>query len=68
MIDKGLWLSIYFYNILMDGLCKLGMLFDVNVIVGLMKRNGVVLDFVIYGCFLYGYCSVGKVDVVKSLL
>ncbi|KAJ0959772.1 hypothetical protein J5N97_000539 [Dioscorea zingiberensis] len=61
MIDKGIEPNIYSYNIVINGLCKNGMLRDARIVMGLMARNNISPDTVTYSTLLHGYCNKGKV-------
>ncbi|KAM5585800.1 hypothetical protein ABKV19_004954 [Rosa sericea] len=40
-VDKGIEPNIYSYNIVINGLCKNGMLCDARIVMGLMARNNI---------------------------
>ncbi|PPD67243.1 hypothetical protein GOBAR_DD35877 [Gossypium barbadense] len=68
MVDKGVEPNIYSYNIVMDGLCKNGMLSDVIMVMGFIVRSGLSPDTVTYSTLLHGYCRKGKLFEANAIL
>ena len=64
---QGVKLSVYSYNIVMDGLCKNGMLSDARMVIRLMKSSGIPLDTVTYSTLLHEYCSKGRFSKANNI-
>ena len=67
MADKGIKPSVYSYNIVMDGLCKNGMLSDARMVIRLMKSSGIPLDTVTYSTLIHEYCSKGRFSKANNI-
>ncbi|RZB93993.1 Pentatricopeptide repeat-containing protein, chloroplastic isoform C [Glycine soja] len=60
--------DVYTFNILVDAMCKLGMVAEARNVFGLMIKRGLEPDVVSYNALMNGWCLRGCVSEAKEVL
>ncbi|KAM7489725.1 hypothetical protein LguiB_027209 [Lonicera macranthoides] len=62
MVDRNISLDVQTFNVLVDKLCKEGIVKEAHEVLDLMIQRGVEPDTITYNALMDRYCLVVKVD------